>query len=509
MGELMVWPISMILEDLLPGWMGKRYLEAVEELQKESSIECFGCHRDTSFMRQTILTHEIFHIIIRNNESLGKLIETIAEDSSIQSILRISDHDCLVSQIRELFCDFAAHWFFGPIYLQAFADEISYYPIKPSDSHPTSDLRAKFMLVNEAKSKDHQGYISLRHYMELRKKYLSPMPDDKILRDFGEKFAKELINLGLRPFSWINEIEQVQQSFLVNIPYVPQDIRMLINNLPLNIESISKRKYFDLISESLRKINLFRQVKIHLRDPSDLFAVPEPINIQVRQKKDEKVKNHEVLMFGVLSDTDLKNRLKSDLIIHPLLHKESQVCGCKIDLHLSGIFYEISRSLIGSYDPIDLLEARKDVRREVILPLGESLVLHPGDFILAPTLENVSIPNNLLGILQGRSSLGRLGVIVHATASFIDPGFKGVITLELSNLGHIPVRLYTMARVASIAFLNISGVVKFPYGESIPSPTKPTEIRQDHYAAPKSEASKHHEDWEYEIIRKVIESNKR
>lgn len=213
-------------------------------------------------------------------------------------------------------------------------------------------------------------------------------------------------------------------------------------------------------------------------------------------------------MIGVLSDTELNNRLRRDLIVHPLLHKESQVSGCKIDLHLSGIFYEISRTLVGSYDPLNF-QAGKDFRREVILPLGESLVLHPGDLILAPTLENVSIPNDLLGILQGRSSLGRLGVIVHATASFIDPGFKGTITLELSNLGHLPVRLYTMARVASVAFLTISGLVRVPYGEPMPSPLLPGEFRQKHYDSPKSEASKHHDDWEYEIIRNARNADKK
>jgi len=206
--------------------------------------------------------------------------------------------------------------------------------------------------------------------------------------------------------------------------------------------------------------------------------------------------------LGVLSDSKIKQRLNHDLIIHPLLHEESSISGCKVDLHLSGLFYEIQRSTVDSYDPVK--PTRTDFRREIILPLGQYLVLHPGDLILASTFENISMPRDLLGILQGRSSLGRLGIIVHATASFIDPNFKGTMTLELSNLGHLPVRLYTLARVASIAFLQITGNVDYGYGDALPNPFMPGKMKQDHYAAPKSEPSKHHEDWEYEVIRKVI-----
>jgi dCTP deaminase len=207
-------------------------------------------------------------------------------------------------------------------------------------------------------------------------------------------------------------------------------------------------------------------------------------------------------MTAVLSDTAIKERLKEDLIIHPMLDEDVQVAGSKVDLHLSGVFYEIQKTTVDCYDPLTIPPGQ-DFRNERILPLGESLVLHPGDLILAPTFENIKMPRDLLGILQGRSSLGRLGIIVHATASFIDPGFKGVITLELSNLGHLPFRLYTLAKVASLAFIQIYGVVKYAYGDKVPSPLEPKGERMDHYASPISEASKHHEDWEYEMIRKV------
>lgn len=204
----------------------------------------------------------------------------------------------------------------------------------------------------------------------------------------------------------------------------------------------------------------------------------------------------------VLSDSDIRKRLSEDLVIHPLIHAESQIRGCKVDLHLSGVFYEFRKVLQDCYDPLSG-GMSEHFRREIVLPLGHYLVLHPGDLILAPTFENVKMPRNLLGILQGRSSLGRMGIIVHATASFVDPEFSGTITLELSNLGHVPVKLYTLARVASIAFFRTTDV-KYAYPDPVASPFRPVPDKADHYAAPKSEPSKHHMDPEYELIRKFL-----
>lgn len=285
MGELKVWAISQALANLLPAWIDKQYLDAATQLETESSIECFGCHRDTSFSRQAILTHEIFHIIVQNNDSLIQLIKTLSQDDSIQTLLETTDPDNLDSQIEELYCDFAANWFFGPIYLQSFADEISYYRIQRSDTHPTSDLRAKFLLVNSEYARKHPGFSNLKRYMELRKKHLLPRQNDGMLRTIGNKFADGLHHLGLDRFSWTDQTDMIRQSFKSNIPYVSQDVRALINNLPADLEPVLNQKYFDLVSESLRKINLFRQAKMFLRDPDALFAVPEPILAQVKPKK--------------------------------------------------------------------------------------------------------------------------------------------------------------------------------------------------------------------------------
>ena len=95
---------------------------------------------------------------------------------------------------------------------------------------------------------------------------------------------------------------------------------------------------------------------------------------------------------------------------------------------------------------------------------GEGFILHPGEFALGSTVERVAIPNDLVARVDGRSSVGRLAVVVHATAGFIDPGFVGEITLELSNIGRIPVRLYPGMRIAQIVFQTMTSAAERPYG---------------------------------------------
>ena len=96
---------------------------------------------------------------------------------------------------------------------------------------------------------------------------------------------------------------------------------------------------------------------------------------------------------------------------------------------------------------------------------GERFLAHPGEFVLATTLEQVEIPNDLVARLEGRSSIGRLGIVIHSTAGYIDPGFKGKITLEISNLGRIAVALYPGMRICQITFEEMSSPVRQGYGE--------------------------------------------
>jgi dCTP deaminase len=113
---------------------------------------------------------------------------------------------------------------------------------------------------------------------------------------------------------------------------------------------------------------------------------------------------------------------------------------------------------------IDLREPPSNLTEEVVIPEGEAFVIHPGEFCLGRTLEWVRIPDDIVARIEGKSSLGRLGLIVHATAGFCDPGFEGTLTLELNNLTRVPIRLYPGLPIAQLSFMTLDQPAQRPYG---------------------------------------------
>src|SRR6267142_4890982 len=168
----------------------------------------------------------------------------------------------------------------------------------------------------------------------------------------------------------------------------------------------------------------------------------------------------------VLSDVDIKRYIAAGKInITPELPPE-QFGSCSVDFRLGAEFsvFEYSR-----HPYIDLKDkgSIQDIMRKVIVPDGESLVLQPRDFVLAITEETLDLGNDVLGRLEGRSSLGRIGIIVHGTAGLVDPGWIGKATLELSNLGRMPVALYPGMRICSMTFEQLSSRVAVPYRKKV------------------------------------------
>ena len=113
---------------------------------------------------------------------------------------------------------------------------------------------------------------------------------------------------------------------------------------------------------------------------------------------------------------------------------------------------------------IDLRDPPSNLTEEVVMPAGEAFVIHPGEFCLGRTLEWVQIPDDIVARIEGKSSLGRLGLIVHATAGFCDPGFEGTLTLELNNLTRVPIRLYPGLPIAQLSFMTLDRPALRPYG---------------------------------------------
>jgi dCTP deaminase len=164
---------------------------------------------------------------------------------------------------------------------------------------------------------------------------------------------------------------------------------------------------------------------------------------------------------GVLSDKAIIDELGKSIIIVPR-PKDKYISGASVDLRLNNVFLvplQVRRPYFDVSKPIESL----DYLQTVIVPLGETFVIHPGEFALASTYEYLELPNYLIGRIEGRSSLGRLGVIVHATAARVDPGFRGRLIFELSNVGKAPVALYSLMRIAALEFHIIHGEVIRPY----------------------------------------------
>jgi dCTP deaminase len=110
---------------------------------------------------------------------------------------------------------------------------------------------------------------------------------------------------------------------------------------------------------------------------------------------------------------------------------------------------------------IDLREPPTNLTEEVT---GEMFVIHPGEFVLGVTAEYVELPDDIVARIEGKSSLGRLGLIVHATAGFVDPGFKGTLTLEITNLTRVPIKLYPGILIAQLSFMTLDAPAERPYG---------------------------------------------
>lgn len=163
----------------------------------------------------------------------------------------------------------------------------------------------------------------------------------------------------------------------------------------------------------------------------------------------------------ILSDSDIIVRVKKgDLIITPFSQKNVQPS--TYDFHLD--------SKISIFDnwQTGLIDLTQKINITRIINIGKkgSFIIHPGEFILGATVEKFTFPADLAGKVEGKSSLGRLGLIIHATSGYVDPGFSGQITLEISNINRLPIKLYAGIRIGQMAFVSMSSPVKNPYGSS-------------------------------------------
>jgi dCTP deaminase len=165
----------------------------------------------------------------------------------------------------------------------------------------------------------------------------------------------------------------------------------------------------------------------------------------------------------ILSDRDLRAELESGrLVVEPLGRNAIQPSS--IDLHVGRHFRVFANT---RYPYIDVRKPMEDLT-ELVEAIGdEPFILHPGEFVLGTTVERVTIPDYLVGRLEGKSSLGRLGLLIHSTAGFVDPGFRGHLTLELSNVANLPITLYPGMKIGQISLFRMSSPAENPYGSKL------------------------------------------
>ena len=163
---------------------------------------------------------------------------------------------------------------------------------------------------------------------------------------------------------------------------------------------------------------------------------------------------------SVLSDGTIR-RLVSEghVLIEPW--DDTMVQPASIDLRLGTSFRVFHNHRITA---IDLAEPPRNLTELVEVEDDESFVIHPGEFVLGRTQEHVELPDDIVARIEGKSSLGRLGLIVHATAGFVDPGFKGTLTLEITNLTRVPIILWPGKPIAQLSFMALDRPAERPYG---------------------------------------------
>ena len=167
--------------------------------------------------------------------------------------------------------------------------------------------------------------------------------------------------------------------------------------------------------------------------------------------------------MAILSDKTIKEYLEEGKIVIDPLKDEQQIQPSSVDMRLGDefkVFKVIRKPYIDPKDEEDIAEYMESST----VPEGEAFIIHPNEFALATTQEYVKVPDDLVARVEGRSSMGRLGVTMHVTAGYVDPGFEGRITLEISNIGAMPVALYPGQRVCQLVFETMTTPAELPYG---------------------------------------------
>lgn len=167
----------------------------------------------------------------------------------------------------------------------------------------------------------------------------------------------------------------------------------------------------------------------------------------------------------ILSDRDIKNKLLSGEVVvtSPENDHLKHVHASSMDLRLGRFFKVYDHASQAILDPMNPETLKNCTKLVEITEPNKPFIVQPHEFVLGVTLETIKLPDDLVARVEGRSSLGRLGIIVHSTAGYVDPGFEGTITLEITNINRMPVALYPGMRICQLAFQTMTSVADMPY----------------------------------------------
>jgi dCTP deaminase len=165
----------------------------------------------------------------------------------------------------------------------------------------------------------------------------------------------------------------------------------------------------------------------------------------------------------LLSDRDIKSQIQAGRIALDPLDLEL-IQPSSMDVRLDRFFRLFDNH---KHPVIDPREQQDDLTRLVEVSADEPFILHPGEFVLGSTFEFVTLPDDIAARLEGKSSLGRLGLLTHSTAGFVDPGFRGHVTLELSNVATLPIKLWPGMKIGQLCFFQLSSASENPYGSQL------------------------------------------
>ncbi len=186
----------------------------------------------------------------------------------------------------------------------------------------------------------------------------------------------------------------------------------------------------------------------------------------------------------VLSDRTIKDEIaKGRIIIEPLVPDCIQPAS--VDLHLDKTLLVFNPQRYPAY--IDVKRSQDHLNELVEIDEDRAFFLNPGEFVLASTLESITLPDDIVGRLEGKSSLGRVGLLIHSTAGYVDPGWHGHLTIELSNVAKLPITLYYKMKIGQISFLRLTSSVDRLYGLA--------ELGSKYQGQTEPTASKYHKDF--------------